>query len=125
MLWLNRVTYGVNSDALNEYQRHGRAQFLDAQLSSREALLPPAIAAQINRLDVVHADAVQLLAATNAEYKRINGLADGAQKEEARKALNERGNILAYEAARRELLRAVYSPGAAAGAAGVVLAQSF
>lgn len=110
VLWLNRVTYGVSSDALDEYLRHGRAQFLEAQLRGGDALLPPAIATQINRLDVVHADAAQLLAATNTEYKRINSLTDGPQKEEARKALNERGNALAYEAARRELLRAVYSP---------------
>ena len=31
-------------------------------------------------------------------------------KEQARKTLNDRGNRLAYEAVRRELLRAVYSP---------------
>ena len=35
---------------------------------------------------------------------------DGADKEQARKALNDRGNKLAYEAIRRNLLRAVYSP---------------
>ena len=35
---------------------------------------------------------------------------DGADKEQARKALNDRGNKLAYEAIRRDLLRAVYSP---------------
>ena len=39
---------------------------------------------------------------------------DGPDKDSARKALNERGNKLAYEAVRRELLRAVYSPDAAA-----------
>ena len=35
---------------------------------------------------------------------------DGADKEQARKELNESGNKLAYQAIRRELLRAVYSP---------------
>jgi uncharacterized protein (DUF1800 family) len=35
---------------------------------------------------------------------------DGPDKEQARKALNDRGNKLAYEAIRRELLQAVYSP---------------
>jgi uncharacterized protein (DUF1800 family) len=37
-------------------------------------------------------------------------LADGADKQQARKALNEQGNKLAYQAIREELLRAVYSP---------------
>jgi len=55
------------------------------------------MATQINLLDVAHANAEQLLAATNAEYKRINALADGPEKEQARKALNERGNALAYQ----------------------------
>ena len=110
VLWLNRVTYGVNSATLTDYARRGRAGFLDAQLASPGSILPSAIAMQINLLDVAHADAAQLLAATNAEYKRINALTDGAEKEQARKALNERGNALAYQAARRALLRAIYSP---------------
>ena len=110
VLWLNRVTYGINSDTLSDYERRGRAGFLDAQLARADALLPPAIATQINLLDVVHADPTQLLATTNVEYKRINALADGPEKEQARKVLNERGNALAYQAARRDVLRAIYSP---------------
>jgi uncharacterized protein (DUF1800 family) len=35
---------------------------------------------------------------------------DGSDKEQARKAINEQGSRLAYEASREELLRAVYSP---------------
>lgn len=110
VLWLTRVTYGVNSASLSDYEQRGRAGFLDAQLTSREPALPAVIASQINMLDVVHADAAQLLAATNAEYKRINALTDGPEKEQARKALNDRGNALAYQATRRDLLRAIYSP---------------
>jgi uncharacterized protein (DUF1800 family) len=109
VLWLNRVTYGINSWALSDYERRGRARFLDQQLVERDAVLPPAIATQIDLMEVVHADPAQLLAATNAEYKRINALTDGPEKEQARKALNERGNALAYEAARRDVLRATYS----------------
>jgi len=110
VLWLSRVTYGLNSQTLADFALHGRAAFLDEQLANTAPALPEPIAEQINILDVTHADATQLLAATSAEYKRINALADGPEKEEARKALNERGNELAYEAARREVLRAIYSP---------------
>ena len=49
-------------------------------------------------------------AEVSAEYKRINAMADGADKEQARKTLNDAGNKLAYQAIREELLRAVYSP---------------
>ena len=52
-------------------------------------------------------------------------MADGRKASMARKTLNERGNKLAYQAIRRELLRAVYSPVAAARTDGLVLAQSF
>jgi uncharacterized protein (DUF1800 family) len=110
VLWLNRITYGLDSETLADYERRGRTGFLDSQLTGRDLPLPSAIASQINLLDVVHADAAQLLAATNAEYKRIGALADGPEKEQARKTLNERGNAVAYQAARRELLRAIYSP---------------
>ena len=110
VLWLNRVTYGVNSVTLAEYERRGRTAFLDQQLVSRDPLLPTVVAGEINALDVAHADATQLLAATNAEYKRISSMADGPEKEQARKALNDRGNSLAYQAARRDVLRAIYSP---------------
>ena len=51
-----------------------------------------------------------MLAEVNAQNKAINAMPNGPDKEQARKALNERGNKLAYEAIRRELLRAVYSP---------------
>ena len=108
--WLERVTYGLNSTALSEFRRLGRTGFLDAQLDERPALLPAAIERQIEGLEITHADPARLLEEVNAESKRINSLPDGADKEQARKALNDRGNRFAYEAARRHLLRAIYSP---------------
>jgi uncharacterized protein (DUF1800 family) len=109
MLWLERVTFGLDSVSVAEYRRLGRERYLDRQLASQDAV-PPPIAAAIESLEVTHADALQLLIEVNAQNKAINAMPDGADKDQARKALNERGNKLAYEAARRELLRAVYSP---------------
>lgn len=108
--WLERLTYGLNSSSLAEYQRLGRAGFVDAQLAAQPAPLPAAVERQIDGLEISHADPTRLLEDVNAEYKRINALPDGPDKEQARKAINERGNKLAYEAARRHLLRAIYSP---------------
>jgi uncharacterized protein (DUF1800 family) len=109
MLWLQRVTFGLDSRSVADYRRLGRVRFLDEQLEGRGA--PPApIAAQIDSLEVSHEDALQWLAAVAAEYKSINAMPEGPDKEAARKAINERGNKLAYEAIRRDLLRAVYSP---------------
>jgi uncharacterized protein (DUF1800 family) len=108
--WLERVTYGINSSTLTEDRRLGRRAFLDAALGDRDASLPPAAQAEIDALEVSHADPVRTLDAVNTEYKRINALADGPEKEQARKVLNDQGNRFAYEAARRHLLRAIYSP---------------
>jgi len=109
-LWLERVTFGLDSGTLADYRRLGRERFLDAQLAARDTALPAPIAALIVGMDVSHADAEKLLTDVNAGYKTINAMADGPDKETARKTLNDQGNKLAYDAIRRELLRAVYSP---------------
>jgi uncharacterized protein (DUF1800 family) len=109
-LWLERVTFGIDSLTVSDYQRLGRERFLERELAARGAALPAPIAAQIGALEIAHADPAQWLAEVNAQYKTINAMPDGADKEQARKTLNDHGNKLAYEAVRRELLRAVYSP---------------
>jgi uncharacterized protein (DUF1800 family) len=108
-LWLERVTFGLDSSSVAEYHRLGRERFLEHQLSARDSVLPAPIDAQIAALQVSRADPAQWLADLNAQYKAINAMADAPDKEQARKMLNEHGNKLAYEAIRRELLRAVYS----------------
>ena len=107
---LERLSYGINASTLAEYQRLGPAAFLEAQLGAASAALPAAVEAQIQNLEISHADPARLLADLAEERKRINALPDGPDQVEARKALNEHGNKLAYEAARRHLLRAIYSP---------------
>jgi uncharacterized protein (DUF1800 family) len=109
-LWLERVSFGLDSASLESYRELGRDQFLERQLHPGEAALPAPIAAEIAALEVSHAVPAKWLADVNAENKVINAMPDGTDKEQARKALNERGNRLAYEAIRRDLLRAVYSP---------------
>ncbi len=110
MLWLERVSFGLDGPIVADYRRLGREAFLDLQLHPRNVALPAPIAAEIAALEVTHADPVQWLADVNAQHKAINAMADGPDKEQARRTLNDRGNRLAYEAVRRDLLRAVYSP---------------
>jgi uncharacterized protein (DUF1800 family) len=109
-LWLGRITFGLDSAGVAEYRRLGRERFLDRQLEARDGALPAPIAAEINGLEISHADPQKWLADVNAQYKIINAMPDGPDKEQARKTLNDHGNSLGYEAIRRELLRAVYSP---------------
>ena len=109
VLWLERVEFGLDSDSVAEYRSLGRERFLERQLAAREQALPAPIAAQIDAMEVAHADPARWLAEVNGQYKSINAMADGTDKEQARKSLNDRGNKLAYQAIRRDLLRALYS----------------
>ena len=108
--WLERLTFGVNSGVLAQYRTLGRDGFLAAQLQPADGPLPQGVAAQIGQLSIEHRDAAQLIATVNAERRRINAMPDGAARQAARQALNAQGNQLVYEARRRELLRAIYSP---------------
>jgi uncharacterized protein (DUF1800 family) len=110
MQWLERTTFGLDSASVANYRRLGREAFLDEQLHPPHAALPAPIAAQIDGLEIASADPLRSLADVNAQYKVINLMPEGTGKEQARKALNDHGNKLAYEAIRRDLLRAVYSP---------------
>jgi uncharacterized protein (DUF1800 family) len=112
LLWLNRITYGADAATLERYRSLGRSRFLEVQLKGG-AELPAEIAARIGGFGISDGDAnapERRLAAITAENQRINGLADGDAKDAARKALSVDGNALAYEAASRHVLRAVYSP---------------
>jgi len=110
ILWLDRVTYGPTSDTVCEYLKLGRRRFLDEQLHPHDRALPTQIGNQLDALQVSRSSAPEFLASVTQEQKRINALTDDAQKQADRKTLNDQGNRLAYEASRRELLRAIYSP---------------
>lgn len=108
--WLNRITYGIDSATIGNYQALGRKRFLDGQLSpSGSAALPAEIATQIARYRVTQHSAEQLFGEFEEENKRIRSLPEG-EREPPRKALNESANRLAQEATMRHLLRALYSP---------------
>src|SRR5258708_3259369 len=109
VLWLERASFGLDSASVESSRQLGRERFLERQLHPGAAALPVPIAAEISALEISHVDPAKWLADVNAQYKSINAMPDGADKEQARKAINDRGNKLAYEAIRRDLLRAVYS----------------
>jgi uncharacterized protein (DUF1800 family) len=110
MLWLERVTFGNDAESVAELHRLGRERYLDRQLRGPEQPLPDPVAAELTALAAARPDPVRSLAEVAAEHKSINAMTDGADKERARKALNDQGNRLAYGAIREELLRAAYSP---------------
>ncbi len=109
-MWLERITYGLDSATITRFRELGKRRFLDEQLAGRNDTLPEPIQAQIDKLDIVHEPAAKLVVDEIAEQKRINALGDEEAKKDQRKSRQELGNKMAYEATRRELLRAIYSP---------------
>lgn len=108
-VWLDRLTFGVDTGSVAEYRRLGREAYIEQQLAPDVHPLPEAVAAALAGLEVAHLDPAGELLRVRAERKRINDLPDGADKETPRKALNDRGNRLAAEAGRRIVLEALYS----------------
>jgi uncharacterized protein (DUF1800 family) len=107
--WLNRVTYGIDTQTINTYQYLGLKAYLETQLKPTDDGLPPSAQAAIDSLSISARSALQMLADAEVENKRINAMPDGEEKGRARQAFNIAQDKVAFEAAKRHLLRAVYS----------------
>src|SRR5262245_29109085 len=107
--WLNRVTFGIDSATATRYRQLGRTWFLNEQLElSTED--PLALAAAIAAIPVTQQSAEQLVRNARAEQERLKALPTEDDKQQARMALNQAANQAVYEAAKRHLMRALYSP---------------
>ena len=109
-LWLDRVTYGIDSATIARFQQLGKAKFLDFQLNARDESLPSSVKTKIDAMPITHvnlAKTMQDLAAHRQEMK-----ADGKTEAaiEQRKEYVRAGTDLVRQEINRELLRAVYSP---------------
>ncbi|MEO8483399.1 MAG: DUF1800 domain-containing protein [Acidobacteriota bacterium] len=106
--WLNRVTFGIDSDTVARYQRLGRVKFLDDQL--HPGADPSDLAAPVAALTISQQTAEQRMQDVRIEQQRINALTSDDEKQKARAALNQRAAQTLNETARRSLMRAVRSP---------------
>jgi uncharacterized protein (DUF1800 family) len=108
---IERVTFGVDSRTLVDFITLGRGAFLNAQLRARAGDLPAPFARELAASSVgLPADPGERLIAVARENRRINALPTGADRDAARKALNDTTNLAAFEALRAHLTRALYSP---------------
>ena len=108
-LWLERVSFGLESTTVADYRRLGRERYLEEQLHDPGEELPAPIAAQIQEINAHQSAPEQRLRELQERRKAINAMADGPEKDQARKLLNDEAGQSAYRAIRLELLRAVYS----------------
>src|SRR5436305_1158090 len=91
MLWLERITYGIDSNSIDNLRAVGRRRFLDEQLSGHNDTLPKPVQAQLDTMQIAHASAVTMFADERAAQQRMRAMPDGDAKLEARKARNETG----------------------------------
>jgi uncharacterized protein (DUF1800 family) len=107
---LDRLTWGINEPSVVLAGR-STDRWLDDQLHSRaDAPLPPAAQAQIDALRISHEPLAQLVVEMEAQNKAYATIADPDQKKRAVTAYQQAMKGLADEAARRSLLRDLYSP---------------
>jgi uncharacterized protein (DUF1800 family) len=107
--WLNRLTYSVDTETANRYRDLGQARFLEAELHPQGSALAAPALSLIASLGVDTRSADLVLTDLAAEQRRVRELPEGEARETARKAMNDRGNVQANAAARREILRALYA----------------
>ncbi len=106
-LLLNRLTWGSNPSAVRALQAVGPDRYLDQQLRGRNALLPPAIQAQIDAMTISRqpfTDMVRELEARRVEAEKVKSTDDSLNKQ-----YQQELSRLAKEAATRSLLRDIYS----------------
>ena len=109
-MWLQRLTFGLDSRTVADYRRLGRERYLDEQLHPGREALPSPVASQVHELESSQIDPARTLKEVQERRHAIQAMSDDSEKQQARKSLNEDGNRRAYQAARLQLLRAVYSP---------------
>jgi hypothetical protein len=107
--WLNRVTYGIDGATVAQYRTLGRKAFLESQLHADDGA-PAGVAAMPAHPDLLNPPLRLSLYDVDQENRRINGLPNEDDKQQARKQLNEQAGKIAYETSKRHLTRALYSP---------------
>jgi uncharacterized protein (DUF1800 family) len=107
--WLNHVTFGIDAATVARYRQLGRTRFLSEQLQ-QSTEDPPTLAAAIAPIPVTQHSAEQLVRNARAEQERLKALSTEDEKQQARMVLNQAANQVVHEAAKRHLMRALYSP---------------
>ena len=110
LLLLNRITYGLNPDTINQYQRLGRERYLENQLIFRgDQALPPELQQRIAAMEISLKTPADLLAERHLTQQKIQSSPNSDDKAKLRQAINVSNNALITESAERRILRSVYS----------------
>src|SRR3569832_1866085 len=106
LIFLDRLTFGVNASSAAHLQAIGAERWLNEQLHPpASSALPPAVQSQVEAMADVHKLPFDILASFDAQAKSANQITDPDQKKAAQQvyqqAMNERGRRAAARAGRR------------------------
>jgi len=108
---LNRVTWGVDSAAVGEWNRLSRRDYLQAQLHPDPAARLPATAqAQLDALELGRKPMLTWIGEMEQRRREADALTDDEAKKAAQQAYQQAMNKLARDASMQHLLNALYSP---------------
>lgn len=108
--WLNRMSYGINSQTVNDFQAQGKKNYLTQQLAAPTTdNLPTAINEIIAKLSITQQDEALIPKEFHIKSKGLKKLPT-EQRQAARKARKQSAEQLLNETIQRHLLRALYSP---------------
>lgn len=111
MALLNRVTWGVDSAAVQAWGRGSPRDYLQAQLHPAQPLaLPPNVQAQIDALRLNSQPMTSWVAQMDERRRDADATGEPEAKRAAQQAYQQDLNNLAKDAATSTLLRALYSP---------------
>jgi len=108
--WLNRIGYGITSQAVAEFQSLGKKKYLEQQLAApADDHLPPPVNSLIAELSIEQKDEVSVAEEFHKTHKGLRKLPT-EQRQMARKAKRQSADELLDETRQRHLLRALHSP---------------
>ena len=110
IVFIDRVTWGVNEPTVTEYQTLGRDRWLERQLHPGPDRLPPAAQDIIRDLRIATKPLTEIAFPLTAQQRNANQIPDAEQRRVLQQAFQQELNELGRQAAFRSLLRDLYSP---------------
>ncbi|MBM3116998.1 DUF1800 domain-containing protein [Jeongeupia naejangsanensis] len=108
-VWLRRLGFGVDAQALDALRAQGINRYLDAQLGPEQPL-PVTVQAQIDAMQISSTGIPALFAQADALKAAIDAAQSDTDKQAAKKAHGAFEQNLLQQAMQRNLLRAIHSP---------------
>jgi uncharacterized protein (DUF1800 family) len=111
LIFLDRLTFGVNASSAAHLQAIGAERWLDEQLHPpANSVLPELAQSQVEAMADVHKLPFDILASFDAQAKSANQVTDPDQRKAAHQVYQQAMNERMRQAAARSILHALYAP---------------